>query len=389
MPWFDGIAPSAPGSLVATTEGARAFLPAPLPTGLPLPAASQRLLADARGELGKLWGIGRLLRNPRLFVRPLQAREAAASSRIEGTKTTNEEALANEAVGIDPGADPDAKEVQNYLQALGHGVTSLHRGRALNRGLLLELHRKLLEGGRGQTAVPGRFRESQAFLGKDTDTIHTARFVPPPAIHVDVCMEQLQHYLDDRSHDDPLVRVAMVHYQFETIHPFEDGNGRVGRLLIALQTIADGLQHQPLLYVSSRLEARRQDYYDRLLQVSLDGDFLPWVDFFLGEVLASARDTAEKVHALLGLLDGFREQLRSVGTVGPLRLVDLLEQWPFFTVEDARRHLGVEAPATARAAIDSLVQAGIVAEYGRAVRRTRGRPAKVYWCEPIVRVLRT
>jgi len=389
VPWFDGIAATAAGSLVATVEGAQAFLPDPLPTALPLPAGTQRLLADARGELGKLWGIGRLLRNPGLFVGPLQAREAAASSRIEGTKTTNEEALANEAVGVDPTEDRDGKEVQNYLRALAQGTASLHQGRALNRGLLLDLHRSLLDGVRGQTAVPGRFRESQAFLGKGTDTIHTARFVPPPAIHVDICMEQLQRYLDDRSHDDPLVRAAMVHYQFETIHPFEDGSGRVGRLLIALQTIADGLQQQILLYVSSRLEARRQEYYDRLLHVSLRGDYVPWVDFFLGEVLASARDTAEQIHTLLGLLDGFREQLRDANTTGPLRLIDLIERWPFFTVQDARQHLGVEAPATARAAIDALVQAGIVAEYSRPARHTRGRPAKVYWCEAIVRVLRT
>jgi len=389
VPWFDGIAADAAGRLVATVEGARAFLPDPLPTGLSVPASTQRLLADARGELGKLWGIGRLLRNPRLFVGPLQAREAAASSRIEGTKTTNEEALANEAVGVDPAEDRDGQEVQNYLRALAHGTASLHQGRALNRSLLLELHRTLLDGVRGQTAVPGRFRESQAFLGKETDTIHTARFVPPPAIHIDVCMEQLQEYLDDRAHDDPLVRAALVHYQFETIHPFEDGNGRVGRLLIALQTIADGLQQQPLLYVSSRLEARRQDYYDRLLQVSLRGDFVPWIDFFLGEVLASARDTADKIHTLLGLLDGFREQLRDANTTGPLRLVDLIERWPFFTIGDARQHLGVEAPATARAAIDTLVRAGIVTEYARTSRRNPGRPARVYWCEPVVRVLRT
>ena len=219
--------------------------------------------------------------------------------------------------------------------------------------------------------------------------VECTHFEAPQADRIESEMSGFLEWFNAPPAVDPVLKAAIAHLWFVTIHPFEDGNGRVGRLLIALQTIADGLQQQPLLYVSSRLEARRQDYYDRLLQVSLRGDFVPWIDFFLGEVLASARDTADKIHTLLGLLDGFREQLRDANTTGPLRLVDLIERWPFFTIGDARQHLGVEAPATARAAIDTLVRAGIVTEYARTSRRNPGRPARVYWCEPVVRVLRT
>lgn len=385
MTWFRGIAPTAAGSLVATSEGTKAFLPAPLPAGIEVPRTLQGLLMEARAELGKLWGIGRLLRNPTLFVRPLQAREAAASSRIEGTRTTNEEALANEALGLDERADGDGREVQNYLRALEHGVAGLQRGRKLSRGLILEVHRLLLDGVRGQKAAPGKFRETQVFLGRHK--IATARFVPPPAAQVVPCMDDLLHYLGAATGDDPLVRVAMVHYQFETIHPFEDGNGRVGRLLIALQMLAEGLQHQPLLYLSPRLEAHRRAYYDHLLQVSRDGDFAPWIEFFVTEALASARETSAKIYRLLEVLDEFRARLRKLGKAGPLQLVDLIERWPFFTVADARAHLEVEAPATAKAAIDALVAARIAEEYPLRSRAARGRPARVYWCRKIAEVI--
>jgi Fic family protein len=385
MPWFDGIAATAPGTLVDAGGGAKAFLPHPLRSGLQLSPAIHRLVAETRAELGKLWGIGRLLRNPVLFVRPLQAREAAASSRIEGTKTSNEEALANEAAGVDSNTDPDGKEVQNYLRALEHGVQALQRGRSLNQGLVLELHRILLEGVRGQDTTPGRYRDAQVFLG--TNRLDTARFVPPPALHVPSCMEDLQRFLDQKGPDDPLVRVALAHYQFEAIHPFADGNGRVGRLLIALQMIAEGLQHQPLLYVSSRLEQSRQSYYDHLLEVSLRSAQAEWVEFFVGAVLASARETGDKLHRLLAILDTFRERVRTAPTPGPARLLELIEAWPFFTVAAAQKHLGVDAPATAKAAIDVLVKAGIVAEYAQKARGTRGRPARIYWCEPLVQVL--
>ena len=363
MPWFDGIAADAAGRLVATVEGARAFLPDPLPTGLSVPASTQRLLADARGELGKLWGIGRLLRNPRLFVGPLQAREAAASSRIEGTKTTNEEALANEAVGVDPAEDRDGQEVQNYLRALAHGTASLHQGRALNRSLLLELHRTLLDGVRGQTAVPGRFRESQAFLGKETDTIHTARFVPPPAIHIDVCMEQLQEYLDDRAHDDPLVRAALVHYQFETIHPFLDGNGRIGRLLVPLYLVSHGILVKPSLYLSDFFERNRGSYYDALTRARLSGDLIHWVRFFLrgvAETSAKGRDTFGKI---LALRIDVEQRILILGKRVPnaRAALNLLYRRPVVAASDLGRQLDVSAP-TAQALLKDLIRLGILTE---------------------------
>ena len=389
MAWSEGIVDNAPGKLVRTVEGASAFLPSPLPVALDLPGDLHRLVAHARARLGKLEGIGSLSSNPALFVRNLQTREAAASSRIEGTKTTNEEALANQVLGVGAADDPDAREVDNYLRALQQGVKALQDGRKLSRSLLLELHATLLTGVRGHRTIPGRFREKQVFVGA-TERIQDARFVPPPALHVPQCIADLLEYLDARSDDDPLVRTALVHYQFEAIHPFEDGNGRIGRLLVALQTIQEGLQHQPLLYVSSRLEAKRQEYYDRLLAVSSKGDFVGWVRFFVRAMIESAEETATKIQRLVAVIRRFREQLRGCSTANPVRLVDRLEEHPYLTVATAKKHLQVNATATAQAAINVLEDARIVARAKLRVRkRGRGRPAVLYHCPAILKILRT
>jgi Fic family protein len=389
MAWFDGFVENAPGKLVRTVEGTRAFLPARLPATLDLPAEVHRLVAHARAKLGRLEGIGSLSSNPALFVRNFQTREAAASSRIEGTKTTNEEALANQVPGIGTADDPDAREVDNYLRALQQGVKALQDGRKLSRSLFFELHATLLAGVRGHRTVPGRFREKQVFVGA-SERIQEARFVPPPALHVPQCIADLLDYLDARSDDDPLVRAALVHYQFEAIHPFEDGNGRIGRLLVALQTIQEGLQHQPLLYVSSRLEAKRQEYYDRLLAVSSKGDFVGWVRFFVRVMIESAEETTDKIQRLVAVIRRFREQLHGCSTANPVRLVDRLEEHPYLTVATAKKHLQVNSTATAQAAINVLEGAHIVARAKVSARtRGRGRPAVLYHCPAILRILRT
>ncbi|MBL8748171.1 MAG: Fic family protein [Planctomycetes bacterium] len=384
MAWFDGIVTEAPGALVDTIANAKAFLPSPLPVGVELPPDLHRLIAEARAQLGVLDGIGRLSANPLLFVQPFQVSEAAASSRIEGTKTTDEEALANEVTGISS-SDPDAKEVDNYLRALRYGVKAINGGRPLSPGLVLELHKMLLDGVRGHTATPGKYREGQVFIGKAD--INSARFVPPPALHVLPCMESLYSYLDAPSPDDPLVRVALVHYQFETIHPFEDGNGRIGRLLVALQTIRQGLQRLPLLYVSARLEAQREEYYDRLLEVSLRKDFIGWIRFFVEAMRASAEETSAKFHGLVATMKGFRDQLRRCSTTGPGRLLERLEQHPFLTVAIAAKHLGVTTP-TAQAAITELEELGIVKLHQQRIQRGPGRPAKVYFSPALLQILR-
>lgn len=386
MAWHDNIKADAPGTLLKTDEGAMAYLPKPLPTGLQLPPSLHRLVAVAHGRLGRLQGIGILSHNPALFVDGLQTREAAASSRIEGTKTTNEEALAQQAAEVQTSNDADAKEVANYLRALRQGVTALVQGRRLSRGLLLDLHQTLLQGVRGQKSQPGRLREVQNFVGT-TDKIRNARFVPPPALHVAGCIEALQQYLDQPGSDDPIVRAAMVHYQFETIHPFEDGNGRIGRLLVALQTIQEGLQQQPLLYVSSRLESNRQKYYDHLLAVSLRGEFFGWIEFFVQAMIDSAEDTTDKIHRLVNAIRGFEEKLSSCGTPGPARLLKKLAESPFLMVKDAQQFLNVSAGAAADA-VTVLEEKGILTLAKFKIRKPgRGRPPKLYYCPEIVEIL--
>jgi len=387
MAWCDGIADKAPGKLVKTTDGARAFLPDPLPRGLELTADLHRLVATARSRLGFLEGIGSLSTNPMFFVRSLQTREAAASSRIEGTKTTNEEALAHQVAHVETAHESDAKEVSNYLRALQQGVSAISKGRRLNRGLLLELHQTLLAGVRGQATQPGRLRDVQNFVGV-SESIHEARFVPPPAIHVQDCIETLQKYLDEGSADDPIVRAALVHYQFETIHPFEDGNGRIGRLLVAVQTIQEGLQQQPLLYVSSRLEANRQEYYDRMLAVSLKGDFLGWVEFFVRAMIGAAEETTDKIRRLVGKMREFRAKLASSNSPGPARLLEKLEEYPFITVQRAQAFLKNSAGSTADA-IAALEECGILARGKFKIQsKGRGRPPILYYCPEILKILR-
>jgi Fic family protein len=385
MAWCDHISSDAPGVLLATDDGVPAYVPNALPRGLPLPAHVHRLVATAHGRLGMLRGIGVLAKNPALFVHGLQTTEAAASSRIEGTVTTNAEALAQQVIRVEADREADAREVTNYLQALRQGVHALGQGRRLSRAILLELHQTLLRDVRGQRTQPGRFRDVQNFVGL-SGRIKEARFVPPPALHVPTCIEQLHTYLEEPGDDDPIVRAALVHYQFETIHPFEDGNGRIGRLLSALQTIQEGLQQQPLLYLSSRLEADRQEYYDRLLRVSLQNDFVGWVEFFVRSMTASAEETADKIRRLVETIRGFEDKLTGCPTAGPVRLLKKLEENPFLTVKEATTFLGV-SPGAAADAVSVLEARGIVARADYRIRaQGRGRPPILYFSPELVKI---
>lgn len=385
--WADSISDKAPGKLVRTTEGAMAFVPNPLPVGLALTDDIHRLIAEARARLGELKGIGSLCQNPALFVRGLQTREAAASSRIEGTRTTNEEALASQVAAVDIPNESDAREVDNYVKALRQGVGALAQGRRINVSLLNALHQTLLTGVRGQQSQPGKIREVQNYVAGSSDGIHEARFIPPPPLKVGECLDDLQRYIDTPSPDDPIVRAALVHYQFETIHPFEDGNGRIGRALIALQTIQEKLQDQPLLFISSGIEARKREYCDRLLAVSMQGDYPAWVAFFARAMIDAAEDTASRIHRMVATTRKFREKLRTCTTPHPANLLVKLEEYPFLTVKSAREFLGISGAATADA-IAVLEKHKILDRAKFKIRREgRGRPPALYYCEEILNIL--
>jgi len=344
-----------------------AFVPAPLPPSLPLDADLWRALSAADRALGELAGLGRTLLNPHLLIQPFIRREAVLSSRIEGTRTTLAGLYAFEAGQLDllglpaDALDHDAREVFNYVRALEYGLERLAT-LPLSGRFIRELHARLLEGVRGGYATPGESRTNQNWIGRPGSTLNSATYVPPPAASGELadCLAAFERYLHAEDEYPPLVRLAFIHYQFEAIHPFGDGNGRLGRLLLTILLADWGLLPQPLLYLSAFFEDHRQDYYDLLLRVSERGDWSAWVLFFLSGVTEQARDAADRVKRLQDLQREWRERLAGVqGSGSLLRLVDELIATPLLTVGQAQRALGVTY-RTAGLSVRKLVDAGVL-----------------------------
>lgn len=355
---------SSPGDLVPIVEGgvaAQAYVPHPLPSELALSGRTVNLLGLAENALGRLQGsVGRML-NPYLVARPLLRREAILSSRMEGTNTTAARLVSAEA-GASPSPDAETREVANYLEAMSHGVYLLESLPLCTR-LIRALHEKLLAGVRGAQETPGQLRRVQNFIGRSD--IASARFVPPPPDRLDALLADLERYLNlEESATQPplLVRIAMAHYQFETIHPFRDGNGRVGRLLIPLTLLAHGRLTAPTLYLSGYLEQRKEQYVDLMLDASQQGNFSPWIEFFLEAVRSAAEESASRADQLLSLREQYHAKLHTIRSSAlTLKLVDALFELPFLTVARAADILDVTA-ATAGQHVGRLEEAGIVNE---------------------------
>lgn len=381
---------ASPGQLVDTVKGAKAFLPSPFPVNLQLPPDLGRLLGEAHAALGQLNEAARFLPNPDLFTRPLQKSEAVLSSRIEGTRTTLEEAFAQEASGLEPERNTDAREVRNYERALHGGIDAIEKGRSLSLALIKDLHGVLMTEVRGKDKTPGVYRKEQVWIGPEESRkdIHRARFIPPPWEHVQSCMDGLEQQILATTDDDPLIRLALVHYQFETIHPFGDGNGRTGRLLISLQSIRERLLDEPWLYVSPYLEAHKQEYYDLLYNTSARGDYLAWIRFFITAVRESARSILKKIQALRALYNKHKSMLSTSQSQKPVLLLEALQATPFVTVAMAQVALESKTPQTAKAAIEKLIELGILEETTWKPRGLAGRPPTVYKCEEILALVR-
>ena len=277
------------GHLTPTIFGQMAFVPEKLPPTLHL-AELQQLLSDADQKLGELRGIGNFLLNPYLLIRPLQRKEAIASSNIEGTYASLPDLLIFESGFDTRGGTTDTIEVSNYVQALEIGISSLDELPIASR-LIHRLHTRLLSGlpsARSGRIAPGEYRTNQNFIGKSKDMDKSRFNPPPPPIHLE-CMSDLEHFVNspDMSGLPPLVFLALIHYQFETIHPYPDGNGRVGRLLLPLVLKSRGIMDRPLLYMSQYFEDNRQEYVDLMLRVSQRSRWLPWIRFFLKGVVSS------------------------------------------------------------------------------------------------------
>ena len=356
------------GRIRKTLEGYQAFFPAPLPLSLSYPEATVRRLTDATAAIHRLAGASRLLPTPELLVGSYVRLEAVLSSRIEGTMTTVGQLLEFQAGDAEPAGD--MREVVNYIEALGHAVGRLNELPLSNR-LIREAHGVLMQGVRGEHARPGEFRTTQNGVGAPGSTLVTARFVPPPAREAVEAMGHLEVFLHDRRLPD-LVAIGLAHYQFETIHPFADGNGRIGRLLIILMLIERGILARPTLYLSAYFERNRSRYYELLDHTRRSSDVFPWLDFFFDGVQAMAREAEERSVRLTDLQRELRTQLLDCGgTPTAVRLVERLLDTPYVTVSAVAHQLGVSFP-TAQRAIENLITAGVLTEV------TGGRRNRVY-----------
>lgn len=353
-------------------EQVRAFMPQPLPPDPPLELsyARQQLLERTTLALGRLDSITLLLPDPDLFLYAYVRREAVLSSQIEGTQSSLAQLLLfelEEAPGVPL---DDVVEVSNYVAALNHGLERLKAGFPLSNRLIREMHAQLLARGRGSEKSPGEFRRTQNWIGGTRPG--NAHFLPPPPQHVEDCMAALERFLHDEHTPYPaLIRAALAHVQFETIHPFLDGNGRIGRLLIAFVLHHEGVLSQPLLYLSLYLKQHRSEYYRLLDRVRFDGDWETWVDFFLEGVEKTATGAVDTARRLVALFKEDEQRVQTLGRIAAttLRVFGMLCQRPLVTLNQVCAQAGISFPSATKG-MEALVRMGITREITGA-RRNR------------------
>lgn len=349
---------NAPGKLVRSPEGAWAFSPDPLPPLITPTWDLATSLSDADRALAELGGVASILPNPHLLILPFIHREAVLSSRIEGTQSSYQDLLAFEAAGAVPLAGAaDVQEVSNYVRALEHGLELL-KTLPICKRLMREVHSVLMKGVRGESKQPGDFRQQQNWIGSD---LSSARFVPPPVLEMNAALDMLEKYLHQEPRQLPaLIRLALIHYQFETIHPFLDGNGRLGRLLVTLSLCSEKLLALPLLYLSAFFDREKETYTDLLLKVSQQAAWDAWVRFFLRGVAEQARDGVQRSRQLLKLRESWRKSLQESNASGnAIALVDELMSLPSTTIAAAAKNLKITGPG-AQKVLERLEQEKIV-----------------------------
>ena len=366
------------GRLVRGTGGYQAYVPAALPPAIAWGETIAFSLSAADRSIGRLAGEGRHLPNPHLLIRPFIRKEAVLSSRIEGTQTSLGELLAVEAGAAVERSPADLHEVGNYVVALEYGLRRLN-SLPLSLRLVRELHERLMRGVRGDISTPGEFRRSQNWIGRPGSTLEDATYVPPPPAELMLCLAAWERYLHDESMP-PLVHAALIHAQFEAIHPFLDGNGRVGRLLITLLMVQRNVLPSPLFYLSAYFERTRQDYYARLLGITERGEWEEWLVYFLDGVAAQSEDAIERIQRIDELLSGWKFELVQDRSRLPERALDMFSANPFWTVRSLAERLDV-AFTTAQRAVNRLEALGAVSRVGDE-RRNR-----VYCAQAILAVL--
>ena len=369
-----------PGKLVKIPEGIFAFIPNPLPPKIDFTTQSLvSLISDANLALGELKGIGRNLPNPYLLIGPLSFREAIVSSKLEGTIATAKEVVLFNAQPKVVGKE-DVREVRNYVLAMNSGLDKL-KDIPVSKRLFKELHKELLQGVRGQESSPGSFRQHQNHIGAKGESPKFARYVPPPANEMENCLNDLEKYINSNLNFPKLIELAIIHYQFEAIHPFMDGNGRIGRLLIIMLLCHWELLPQPLLYMSGYFERNKESYKDLLLKISQKSAWIEWIEFFLVGVIEQSRDAIMRSEDLLNLQSNYRQRIQSPrSTILTLKLADYLFKTPYLTTKIAAEFLEV-TNKTAQSHIEKLVDLKILYE---ATGETRGR---VYLAHDILEII--
>ncbi len=353
------LADSSCGALVPTVRGQQAFVPGLLPREMDLSPRLVWLLDRTTLAVGTLAGEGKNVQNTRLLIRPLLRREAVLSSRIEGTVASLSDVFSYEA-GRGGSAVGDVREVVNYVEALEYGIERLNQ-LPISFRLINEMHTRLMAGVRGQDRHPSQFRRAQVWIGSPGSPIEYARFIPPPPEYLRDLFYDWERFANDETmYIPPLIRCGMMHYQIEAIHPYEDGNGRIGRLLITLILIASGVMPTPLLYMSAYFERQRQRYYFELLNLSITCDWERWLTYFLTGLLEECHDSRARIGRIQRLQEQYREILQGRRDSGSaFRLTDELFASPIITVSQAAEVLGMTR-AGARRVLDRLLEAGIV-----------------------------
>lgn len=345
-------------------ESIRAFVPHPLPPqpALEVSGARQRLLEQATIAVGRLDSVTLLLPDPNLFLYAYVRREAVLSSQIEGTQSSLSDLLLFELDEVPGVPFDDVTEVSNYVAALEHGMALLRTELPFSNRLIREIHSKLLASGRGSQKTPGEFRRTQNWIGGTRPG--NAQFVPPPPDQVEECMAGLERFVHDDAVPYPaLIKAALLHVQFETIHPFLDGNGRIGRLLIALLLHHSGMLSQPLLYLSLYFKQHRAEYYRLLDLVRTDGDWEAWLDFFLEGVASTAAGAVQTAQRLVALFKEDADRVHALhrGAPSALRVFNALRERPVTTLDTAARRAGISFPTAAKG-MNTLLELGLVRE---------------------------
>ena len=345
----------------------QSFKPNPLP---PMPEIEMdeeivKLLVDANKQLVKLDTVSQLIANADLFISMYVRKEALISSQIEGTQCTLDDVLDPD---VEANANLDVSDVINYVKATQYALNRLERLPLCCR-LIREIHEVLMENVRGQDKTPGEFRHSQNWIGPANCSLKDARYIPPNVEDMQNAMSDLEKFINENVDYDPLIRVALIHYQFETIHPFLDGNGRIGRLLILLYLMEQGLLAKPVIYISYFLKKNQIEYYDRISEVRRSGNFEQWIRFFLEAVSKAASDSLEAIRQLSALHDANIEKLpKTTRSKDNLRAVfDYIEQYPIIDIKRTAKELDISYN-TAATAVKKLVELGILQETTNAAR---------------------